>query len=260
MTLKGCGVIVTGGAGGIGRTIVDTFCNLGAAVAIIDIRQDLVDDYAVKLRSEGKKALGIAADVTDISCIQSITDRVVSEFGSLDILVNNAGRQIRKPSVDFTEEHWDQLMDLNLKAVFFWCQAAARVMIPAGRGAIVNISSGNSVKMMPGRAPYCISKAGVNALTAVLGIEWASLGVRVNAVAPGWIKTDMVQEGIRLGVVQESQILSITPIGRLATTQEIADVVAFLCGHEARYIVGQTIFVDGGWSAVGLPDMQYFNS
>ncbi len=260
MNFEGSNAVVTGGARGIGRTISEKLTDLGASVAVVDINKDLAESFVQELEDKGKKAVAIAADVTDTESIGSVMDQVESVFRSVDMMVNNAGVQIRCPSTEFSEKDWDRLMDINLKAVFFWSQAAAKIMIRQGSGSIVNISSGNSVKMMPGRAPYCISKAGVNALTAVLGIEWASKGVRVNAVAPGWIMTDMVKEGMRLGVVNEEQVLSITPIGRLAEPMEIAEIVVFLLSSESRYMIGQTVFVDGGWSAVGLPDMKYFRS
>jgi NAD(P)-dependent dehydrogenase (short-subunit alcohol dehydrogenase family) len=145
-------------------------------------------------------------------------------------------------------------MSINLKAVFFNCQEAARLMMENGGGRIVNISSGTSKNTTPGRAPYVISKAGVNALTAVLAAEWARDGIRVNAVAPGWIYTKMVQEGERLGVVSKKQIMSAVPMQRFATTKEIADAVVYLASDESSYITGETIFVDGGWSVLGLPE------
>ena len=173
--------------------------------------------------------------------------------------VNNAGIQIRCPSKEFTEENWDKLMNINLKGVFFCCQQAALMMGDNG-GAIVNISSGTSTQTTPGRAPYVISKGGVNAMTAVLAAEWADdsngkKAIRVNAVAPGWILTNMVQDGYKLGVVSENQILAAVPFKRLADPSEIADAVVFLGSDESSYITGQTLFVDGGWSALGMPAM-----
>lgn len=163
------------------------------------------------------------------------------------------------PSKEFTEENWDKLMNVNLKGVFFCCQQAALLMGDSG-GAIVNISSGTSTQTTPGRAPYVISKGGVNAMTAVLASEWAEdrngkKAIRVNAVAPGWILTNMVQDGYRLGVVSENQILAAVPFKRLANPSEIADAVVFLGSDESSYITGQTLFVDGGWSALGMPAM-----
>ena len=257
MSIDGRNAVVTGGARGIGKAIVRRLSDCGARVLIVDVEGELGQQTAEEMSADGGQVESIEGDVSDVDTVREVFAEADRRMGSIDILVNNAGIQIRRPSTDFTESDWDRLMDLNLKAVFFCAQAAAKVMIAHGGGAIVNISSGNSRNMMPERAPYCISKAGVNALTAVLGLEWAPLGVRVNAVAPGWIETEMVREGMRLGVVNERQILSVTPIGRLANADEIANVVAFLASDEASYVVGHTIFVDGGWSAVGLPNNEY---
>jgi len=245
--------IVTGGARGIGKAIVKSFVKEGIKVVIADINENKLRKTISELNKDDKKVFPIRTDITKTEDINTMVNYTVNKFGKLDILVNNAGIQIRCPSINFSEQDWDKLMDLNLKATFFCSQAAAKVMVKKGGGSIVNISSGTSINTTPGRAPYCISKAGVNGLTAVLGAEWAKHGIRVNAVAPGWILTDMVKDGIRLGVVSEKEILSITPIGRLASAQEIADAVLYLASEKASYTTGQTLFVDGGWSVLGLP-------
>ena len=245
--------IVTGGARGIGKAIVESFVKEGIKVVIADINENKLRKTISELNKDDKKVFPIRTDITKTEDINTMVNYTVNKFGKLDILVNNAGIQIRCPSINFSEQDWDKLMDLNLKATFFCSQAAAKVMVKKGGGSIVNISSGTSINTTPGRAPYCISKAGVNGLTAVLGAEWAKHGIRVNAVAPGWILTDMVKDGIRLGVVSEKEILSITPIGRLASAQEIADAVLYLASEKASYTTGQTLFVDGGWSVLGLP-------
>ena len=257
MELIGKNVIVTGGARGIGEAIAKKLVSLGARVVLADVRPGAAEETAARFRASGAEAYGIDLDVTRNAEIEKGFVWAAEKLGSIDLLVNNAGIQIRNPSFDFLESDWDKLMGINLKAVFFCAQAAARLMRDRKKGGIVNISSGTSLNATPGRAPYVISKAGVNALTAVLGAEWAPFGIRVNAVAPGWIYTDMVKDGIRLGVVSENQILSVTPIGRMATPEEIASVVAFLGCEESRYIIGQTIFVDGGWTAIGLPINDY---
>jgi NAD(P)-dependent dehydrogenase (short-subunit alcohol dehydrogenase family) len=251
---KGKTALVTGAARGIGRTIAECFVAEGAKVLIADIMLEAAQATAAELASQGTaEVLAIKADVSQVSEISAMLNVVEQKCGKLDILINNAGIQIRNPSLDFKEEDWDKLMGINLKAAFFCCQAAAKVMVKNGGGRIVNISSGTSENTTPGRAPYVISKAGVNAMTAVLAAEWAKDHIRVNAVAPGWIMTDMVKDGIRLGVVSERQILSAVPMLRLASPKEIADAVVYLASDEASYITGQTLFVDGGWSALGLP-------
>lgn len=253
MRFKDRVVVVTGAARGIGEAIAHRFADEGALLVMADVT-DSVHSTVEKFCASGVTAKGVLADVTKAGDIQKMIDTAVSAFGRLDVLVNNAGIQIRCPSVDFPEADWDKLMGVNLKAVFFCSQAAARVMMAKGAGgAIVNVASATCTNTTPGRAPYVISKAGVVALTAVLGAEWAPCGIRVNAVCPGWIATDMVRDGMRLGVIREQEILSVTPLRRLASMTEIANAVIYLASDEASYVIGQSLFVDGGWSVLGIP-------
>ena len=254
--LKGKLVLITGGARGLGYAHATAFAREGANLILVDVNQEQVEESAAKLSGEfGIQAEGLKMDVTSTADIQRVFDYVKEKYLGLDVLVNNAGIQIRCPSANFSESDYDKLMSVNLKGAFFCSQAAYNLMKGKG-GAIVNISSGTSTQTTPGRAPYVISKAGVNGMTAVLASEWARDGVRVNAVAPGWILTEMVKDGFRLGVVSEKQILAAVPIKRLADPSEIADAVVYLASSEASYITGQTLFVDGGWSALGMPDIE----
>lgn len=246
-------VYITGAARGIGRSIAECFVAEGAKVIISDINIEEAEKTAKELSQNGSEVSAIYANVSKLEDIEKSFQFIKEKYGRLDVLVNNAGIQIRNPSLDFKEEDWDKLIDINLKAVFFSSQAAAKLMIENDGGKIVNISSGTSVNTTPGRAPYVISKAGVNALTAVLAAEWATHNIRVNAVAPGWIYTNMVEDGFRLGVVSKKQIMSVVPMMRFATTKEIADSVIYLASDEASYITGHTLFVDGGWNALGMP-------
>jgi NAD(P)-dependent dehydrogenase (short-subunit alcohol dehydrogenase family) len=179
---------------------------------------------------------------------------VEGRYGSVDVLVNCAAIQIRGEALDFTEESWDKISDINLKAVFFACQAAAKRMIPKGTGSIVCLSSGTSIRYTSVRSPYNITKAAVNALTGALANEWARYGVRVNAVAPGWCATQMVMDGVKMGYVSEAEIMSMVPINRFMEPREIADAVCFLASDEASGVVGQTLFVDGGGSLRLAPE------
>lgn len=258
--LKDKVVFITGGARGLGYAMAEKFAAQGAKIVIGDIQEELALESAKKLEEEfGVETYAFRMDVTSVEDIKTAFTKVKERFGKLDVQVNCAGIQIRCPSKEFTEENWDKLMNVNLKGVFFCCQQAALLMGDNG-GAIVNISSGTSTQTTPGRAPYVISKGGVNAMTAVLAAEWAEdrggkKAIRVNAVAPGWILTNMVQDGYRLGVVSENQIHAAVPFKRLADPSEIADAVVFLGSDESSYITGQTLFVDGGWSALGMPAM-----
>lgn len=257
-------VCITGGARGLGYAMAEVFAQEGARIILADIQAELAAKSAAGLAEKyGVEVSAYAIDVTSVANIRSVFAQIKEKYGRLDVMVNSAGIQIRCPSKEFSEQDWDLLMGVNLKGSFFCCQEAALLMGDEG-GAIVNISSGTSTQTTPGRAPYVISKGGVNAMTAVLAAEWAEdrngkKAIRVNAIAPGWIATEMVQDGFRLGVVSEKQILSAVPFKRLATPDEIATAVVFLASDEAGYITGQTLFVDGGWSALGMPDMRVYD-
>ncbi len=250
--LKGKLVVITGGARGIGFATANKFAEEGSRVVIADINIEQAQESAKLLQEKGAVCYPFKLDVSDTKMIEQFFAEVDAKCGQIDILVNNAGIQIRNPSMDFLEKDWDKLMSINLKAVFFCSQQAARRMKGRG-GVIVNISSGTSTQTTPGRAPYVISKAGVNALTAVLASEWAQDNIRVNAVAPGWIMTEMLKDGMRIGIVNDKQLMSAIPMKRYATMDEIADAAVYLGSGNASYVTGQTLFVDGGWSSLGLP-------
>ncbi len=255
-------VLITGAARGLGYAMAEAFAREGARIIIGDIQAELAKEAAEKIAREfSVQTSSYAMDVTNVEQIKEIFGQIRDQYGKLDVLVNNAGVQIRRASKEFLEKDWDLLMGVNLKGPFFCAQQAALLMNQGG--AIVNISSGTSRRATPGRAPYVISKGGINAMTAVLAAEWAEdrgekKAIRVNAVAPGWIATEMVKDGFRSGVVSEKQILSAVPFKRLATPEEIAKAVVFLASDEASYITGQTLFVDGGWTALGMPDMSVY--
>ncbi len=254
--LEGKIVLITGSARGIGFTTAQKFAAEKAEIIIVDLDLEMAKEAAAAITKDyGVPAYAYAADIGSVENIEKLFDEVKSKFGKIDVLVNNAGIQIRNPGIDFLEADWDKIMDINLKAVFFCCQQAARIMKDTG-GAIVNISSGTSKRTTPGRAPYVISKSAVNSLTEVLACEWAQYGIRVNAVAPGWIMTAMVQEGFKLGVVSEKQLMAAIPFKRLADMSEIADTVLYLASKNASYVSGQIVFVDGGQTALGLPDIK----
>ena len=216
----------------------------------------MVKESAAKLHEEtGAVCHAYRLDVSRVDEIKAFFAKIKADFGRVDILINNAGIQIRNDCLDFKEEDWDKLMDINLKGVFFCCQQGGLIMKDNGGGVIVNMSSSTAVRTTPGRAPYCISKAGVKNLTMVLSCEFAKYHIRMNAVAPGWIMTNMLQDGFRLGVVSDKQLMAAIPYKRYADMSEIADTVVYLCSDQASYITGQCIHVDGGQTALGLPDI-----
>ena len=258
--LKGKLVLITGGAGGLGYSSAKAFAGEGARVILADIQEDAAAESARRLKDEyGVESAAYQMNVTRVDSIKSVFSSIQERFGRLDVLVNSAGINIRRPTVEYLESDWDKLIDVNLKGTFFCCQQAALLM-GTGGDAIVNFSSGSSARPLPGRAPYVASKGGVNALTAALAAEWGkdtqgSRAIRVNAVAPGWIATEMLQEGFRSGVVSQKQIIAAVPFKRLASPEEIASAVVFLASDEASYITGHTLFIDGGQNALGLPDL-----
>ena len=252
--LNGKAAIVTGGAKGIGNAIAKRFAEEGANILIADILEEESSIAAKSLSSLGIAADYLLCDVAEVEDIRRMTRYCEKRFGKIDILINNAGIQISCPSMQFSPENFDKLMNTDIRGAFFCAQAAAQVMRKNGGGKIVNISSGNSRMMNVGRAPYCIAKAGINAMTAVLGAEWAMYNIAVNAIAPGFIKTDLLISGIKAGRIKEDKMMAVNPAGCFGTTNEIANLALYLVSDESSYIIGQTIFCDGGWSAGILPD------
>lgn len=248
--LEGRVAVVTGGARGIGRAISTRFLEQGATVVIADRDGDNAAATAAELGAIGP-AFSMALEVTDWAAVDRAMEQVVAEHGQLDICVNNAGVQSIASSLEMTQEAWDHVVGVNLTGVFICAQAAGRRMVAAGRGSIINMASAAAVLAIPGRAPYCATKAAVIALTKVLAVEWATDGVRVNALGPGWVQTDLVRTAIEEGRLSEEDIARRTPMGRLARPDEIADAALFLASDRATYFTGQTLFPDGGFSSYG---------
>ena len=183
-----------------------------------------------------------------------MADVLYEKHGHLDILVNCAGVALPVPTFKLTEEQIDMVIEINMKAPLYCCQAIGKYMRKQGEGSIVNISSGNSRMINVGRTPYGITKGAINLMTMQLGAEWAMYGIKVNAIAPGWIETEMVKRPLRSGILDAKKILSVSPIGRFGKVEEIASLATFLASKESDYIVGQVIFADGGWSMGIMPD------
>lgn len=249
MELEGKTAIVTGGARGIGRAIAERFVQAGARVVLADIRDELAADTASELSSLGAVE-SHRLDVRDWAAVHDLFGDVAARHG-LDICVTSAGIQEAGPSLDMEEYRWRDVLDVNLSGLFVCCQAAGRHMVKRGSGSIVNIASAAGVLGLPGRAPYCAAKAAVSSLTRVLATEWAETGVRVNAIGPGWVMTDLVREAVELGRLQTDAVMRRTPMKRLGEPREIAEVALFLASDSSSYVTGQTILPDGGFTASG---------
>lgn len=250
MRLEGNTAIVTGGSRGIGRAIVETLAREGAKVAFVyhsnsDAANALVDE----LKSRGSEAMAIQANVADKTAADSAVNKVVDEWGKLDILVNNAGIVRDTLLARMTVEQWQDVIDTNLTGVFNFCQAAIGSMMSARSGRIVNMSSVASHYSNPGQANYAASKGGIEGFTRCLATEYAKRGVTVNAVAPGFVETEMT-EAVRNAA--EDQIKKHIPMRRLGQPDDIAKAVLFLVSEESTYVTGQVLTVDGGLTLGGL--------
>lgn len=246
--LDGVICAVTGGARGLGFAIAERFANEGAQVVIGDKRIDLARQAASGL---GNSVTAVELDVRDWDSVRRFFQSIEADLGGLDVCVNNAGVNEIHTSLEMTEAVWNEIVSVNLSGVFACAQEAARRMTDRG-GSIINIASAAGVLPLAGRAPYCASKAGVIALTRVLGAEWAEAGIRVNAIAPGWVATDLVSEAIATGKLSEEAITSRTPVNRLGRPEEIASTALFLATDESSIFTGSTLLADGGFTATGI--------
>ncbi len=244
--MSGIGV-VTGGAGGIGWAIT---CHLAAAgwnVVIFDrdvaLGERRVDEGTGRAGSVTFRPL----DIRDRDGVEREILWTTREFGRLDLLVNNAGVQAHGALESLSWEVWSTVIDVDLHGAFHCLQAAGREMLKAGSGSIVNIVSIAAERGAAGRAPYCVSKAGLVALTRTAAAEWAARGVRVNAVGPGYIDTHLLRDAVAEGRIDEAEILRRIPAGKVGSDEDIAAAVSFLASAEASYITGQVLFVDGGF-------------
>ncbi len=248
---RGQSVVVTGSSSGIGLAVATAFAREGADVVINSRDADRAAEVAGALRAQGLSAAPVPADVSDPAQAEALVAAAEARHGRVDVLVNNAGTGSVVPALDLTPEDWQRVVDLNLGGTFFTAQAAARRMIPRGKGVIVNIGSLFSHSGMPLRAAYAASKHGVVGITRTLAVEWAPHGVRVVGVDPGFVRTRVVAASQRAGGFTDADVEHRAPLGRFATAEEVADVVLFAASDGARYMTGTHIAVDGGWLAYG---------
>lgn len=235
--------LVTGGAQGIGYACAEALAEDGVRIVLADIQSDAVATSAARI---GRGAVGLSVDMADPAQVDSMFDRIEADIGPVSILVNNAGIALQDDFLETSLDDFRKVIDVNLVSVFQATQRAARTMVARGiRGAIVNMSSINAVVAIPRIPAYCASKGGVMQLTKSAALALAPHGIRVNAVGPGSIDTEMLAAVVASPEAQETA-LSRTPLRRFGTAREIGDTVAFLASDKASYITGETIYVDGG--------------
>ena len=243
--------LVTGAASGMGLATAQAFAEAGAAVVLADFREDVVKAEAQKLVAAGHKVIAVRCDVSDEKQVEQMVDRTVSEFGRLDAAFNNAGVMARiAPTADSTREDWDRVIGINLRGVWSCMKYELRQMERQGSGAIVNNASVGALTGNPGIGSYIASKHGVVGLTRTAALEYIKHGVRVNAVNPGLIDTQIARDVVNGDEQGYAEIAKHVPIGRAGRPEEIAWAVLWLCSPGASYVVGHALTVDGGMTVL----------
>lgn len=251
MRLNGKSAIITGAARGIGYAIADRFVDEGIKVVIADIDHEAGNAAATRLGGEDKNVFFVKCDVADKLSVQRTVKSAMEQFDQIDILVNNAGIVYASDFLDLKEEDFDKVLSINLKGAFLMSQAVAKVMVTAveedrSPGTIINMTSINALVTIDNQLPYAVSKGGLNQLTRTMALALAPHGIRVNAIGPGSINTEMLASVLSQNPDAKTKMLARTPIGRPGEPSEIASVAAFLASEDASYITGEMIYVDGG--------------
>lgn len=247
LSLSGKVTLITGAMGGIGSSIVEHFGAAGSAVFLSDLQEEKLREASDLLSQSNVQNYYKAIDITTPGSAIELIDSVIYRMGRIDILVNCAGINRPQNAEDVTEKNWDDILNVNLKAMFFLCQAAGKEMIKRRSGKIVNISSQAGIVALPLRAAYCSSKGGVNQLTRTLAYEWAKYNINVNAVAPTFVRTTFTEEMFNDEDFKNYVIDSI-PLGRMAEPEDVAYATLFLASDFANMITGHILTVDGGWT------------
>jgi NAD(P)-dependent dehydrogenase (short-subunit alcohol dehydrogenase family) len=245
--IQGRKAVVTGAGRGIGKVIALALAEAGCDISILELNIDDRKNVAKEIEKGGRRALAIRADVTKAAEVKEAFAVTAREFGRLDICVNNAGVSFHEPAEETPEQHYDQVIDVNLKGVFLCCQEAAKIMIPQKEGSIINIASmsGTVANFPQKQAVYNASKAGVVLLTKCLAVEWAPYGIRVNSLSPGYTRTEMTETVAHLIPQWEAQI----PMNRMADPKELVGAVIYLASDASSYMTGGDMIVDGGYTA-----------
>lgn len=246
--LDGKVALVTGSTRGIGRAMAFGLAHFGADIVVVSRNFQDCEDTAAKIRKMGRRALPVQCDVSQKQEVEELVKQAVAEFGKIDILVNNAGMNIRRLVVDYAEEDWDKVLSINLKGIFLVAQAVARQMITQRYGKIINTSSVAGSVGLANLGAYASSKGGINQLTRVMAIELAPYNINVNALAPAYIKTPMVEAWLS-DPGRYANIVNSTLLGRIGEPHELIGPVVFLASDASSYVTGHILYVDGGWMA-----------
>jgi len=251
--LEGKVALVTGGGRGLGRGMALALAKAGADIALTSRTYSQLEGVVHEVEEMGRRGFAVASDVRDFSSVEKAVQETLAHLGRLDVLLTAAGVNLRSPSLEIMEEVWATVIDTHLKGAFFSCKAAAKVMASQGGGKIINIGSLTSTIGLAGRAPYTAAKSGVLGLTRALAIEWAHLNIQVNAIGPGYFRTELTEPLFR-NEEWASRLLARIPAGRAGLPEDLAGVTVLLASSASDYITGQIFYVDGGYLA-GDPGM-----
>lgn len=251
--LRGKVTIITGASKGLGKALAKRFAHEGSSVVLAGRSYDLMKDVCREIHALDCEAYPVRMDVMDPKSIDSVIKETAERYGKIDVLINNAGIPMVSPSEELSYENWKKTIDTNLTRVFLCSQAVAKQMIDLkNAGCIINISSTFGKSPVPQRAAYCSSKAAVDMLTKVLAAEWADKKIRVNAIAPGYLNTEFIQQLEQQGKLDIESLKRRIPQRRIGHPDEITGLAVYMASDEASYMTGSVVYIDGGWTAYGF--------